>query len=233
MSWEETLDEYMPVEGYDEFDDFNDIEGYDPELEGYDPELEGFDDEILGWNPFSALVKRGLKRGRSYIKKHYVRPRNYRTVYHRNYRRMPQSHRIARRAISGNLAGVPPTGLKRIPLGLGSVTKTADGSFTLSARPQVTVKPARLIVAVVSSKGASSTASVIIDDLQVGTRSQFGGSGSVPAEAFATNAYDAELVGDQADPGIDIVLQGNVSNVDTGSSESVIIKAVIFCDTVM
>jgi hypothetical protein len=126
--------------------------------------------------------------------------------------------------------GSPPTSLKRIPLGFGSFTFTSltATSNTFTANPQVALRPDKLIVVVTRSSGAGAVG-VNVDDLQVGTRSQFASAGAVPAEAFAADADDARLIGDSAQPGIDITLQVALT-APVPANESVVVQAMLYCE---
>ena len=123
-------------------------------------------------------------------------------------------------------------GAKRQVLGFGAHTFAAGGATTatLTARPQVPFRVSRLVVQVTRTVGAAGIA-VAINNVFVGTKSQFAGADSIPAEAFSFNAVGVALLGDSAQPGIDINVQFSVSAAPAGA-DTVIVQPVIFGDAV-
>jgi hypothetical protein len=67
--------------------------------------------------------------------------------------------------------------------------------------------------------------------MQVGTRSQFAAAGQVPAAAFAADATESNLVGDTAQPGIEITLAASTSAA-LGVGEQIVFQAMLYCDAV-
>ncbi len=82
---------------------------------------------------------------------------------------------------------------------------TSSGNITASAavtaRPQsMAYRPEKIIV-------GGTTASWLIDDVKVGNRSQFAQAGSIPAEAFASNALGNEVTFETVQTAMDFVMQ--------------------------
>jgi hypothetical protein len=67
----------------------------------------------------------------------------------------------------------------------------------ITVTPQVPFKLERLI---------SQSVNLAINDVKVGTVSQFVGAGSIPIEVFGRDAVGVGLKGDTAVPGVDIAL---------------------------
>lgn|SRR6185503_16766991 len=127
-------------------------------------------------------------------------------------RRRPLRRRLnAAQALASRLVppvpGVPPPGVRRLPLGFPVAIFAAASGLALirTTRPQIPMAGARLVV-VVTRAGASATGLVTITDIKVGQRSQLGSVDPIPAEAFAPNAFGVALDLDPAQPGIDISL---------------------------
>lgn len=96
--------------------------------------------------------------------------------------------------------------MRRYPLGLGVTSVPAGGTAIIRANPQLPFKLERLV---------SPSLGLSIDNLQVGTVSQFVAAGAVPTEAFAPDAVAVQLAGDTAVPGVDIAI--TVSNPTVGA----------------
>ena len=189
-----------------------------------DLEILGYDDEG------NEILGRRHYRGRS---RHYRGRRHYRRPSH-GRRLMVHPVISSKPTLLGTgIPGVSGPSVKKIPLGLGSMTFDASSGttdFTLTARPQVPVRGRRLIVVVTRSSGASAIAANA-SDLEVGNKSQFAGGGEIPLETFGPEVMDSTLVFDQADPGIEIRLKGSISAIPA-AGESVTITASILCDAV-
>lgn len=79
----------------------------------------------------------------------------------------------------------------------GNITTSA----TVTARPQsVAYRPEKMIV-------GGTPADWLIDDIKVGNRSQFAQAGSIPAEAFASNALGNEVAFETVQTAMDFVVQ--------------------------
>lgn len=104
----------------------------------------------------------------------------------------------------------PPTTARELILGFDSVTVvTKSTSRKITTRAQQIFRPDRLIVA------AAIAASFTVDDLKVGTNSQFLSGDSVPAEAFSNVSVGVKMHMDTVNPGIDVVL--TVTNIDAAN----------------
>ena len=100
-----------------------------------------------------------------------------------------------------------PTQSRELPLGFDSVTDvTKATSAKITARPQVTFRPDRFVVA------AAIAEFFLIDDLKIGKNSQLTSGDSIPAEAFSNLSVGVGMKMDTANVGIDIVL--SVTNID-------------------
>jgi hypothetical protein len=99
-----------------------------------------------------------------------------------------------------------PTRLQRLPLGIGVTSIAATSSAVITVTPQVPFKLERFI---------SQSTGLTVNDVKVGTNSQFVGAGSIPVEIFARDAIGVGLKGDTAVPGVDIALY--VSNPSGGA----------------
>lgn len=124
--------------------------------------------------------------------------------------------------------GVPNSGLRLQPLGMGATAFTlASGTLlALSAQPQRPFKGQRMVLDITRT-GATSTGLVTITRLDVGTDNQLVGAGSISAGAFAANAFDVNLSMAPATPGITITLQMNISAAPT-TTDRVDIGATLF-----
>jgi len=101
----------------------------------------------------------------------------------------------------GQLKMTKPNRLQKLALGIGITSVAATSSSIVTVTPQVPFKLERFL---------SPSTSLHVNDIKVGTNSQFVGAGSIPIEAFANNSVGVGLKGDTAIPGVDIAL--NVSN---------------------
>lgn len=96
--------------------------------------------------------------------------------------------------------------LRRYPLGLGATSIAAAATAIITANPQLPFRVNRLVIA--------GGVGLLIDNLQVGTVSQFVAAGSMPVEVFAPDAVAVQLKGDTAVPGVNV--QITVSNPTGG-----------------
>jgi hypothetical protein len=97
----------------------------------------------------------------------------------------------------GQFKMTKPNRLQRLALGIGLTTVAATSSAVVTVTPQVPFKLERFI---------SDVLGLAVNDIKVGTVSQFVGAGSIPIEIFAHNAVGVGLKGDTAVPGVDIAL---------------------------
>lgn len=104
------------------------------------------------------------------------------------------------------LQRVQNTQLRRYPLGLGATAIAAGATAVISANPQLPFQVNRLV---------TPSTGLLIDNLSVGTASQFVAAGAVPVEVFSPDAVDVDLKGDTAVPGV--AVQITVSNPTAGS----------------
>lgn len=105
------------------------------------------------------------------------------------------------RVRSKGLRTVRNVQLRRYPLGLGATIIGPGATAIISANPQLPFRVDRLV---------TPSTGLLIDNLQVGTVSQFVAAGAVPTEVFAPNAFGVALKGDTAVPGVSV--QITVSN---------------------
>lgn len=106
----------------------------------------------------------------------------------------------------GQFKRTQPTRLQRLALGIGTTSVAATSSAVVTVTPQVPFKLERFI---------TQSVTLSINDIKVGTNSQFVGAGSIPVEVFARDAIGVGLKGDTAVPGVDIALY--VSNADVAA----------------
>lgn len=95
--------------------------------------------------------------------------------------------------------------LRRYPLGLGATSIGAGATAIISANPQLPFRVSRLV---------TPSSGLLIDNVAVGTVSQFVSAGAVPVEVFAPNAVGVALRGDTAVPGVQV--QITISNPTGG-----------------
>lgn len=100
---------------------------------------------------------------------------------------------------------------------------TSSGNITASAavtaRPQsMAYRPEKIIV------GGTPT-DWLIDDIKVGNRSQFSQAGSIPAEAFASNALGNEVAFETVQTAMDFVVQVTYLGTATAGAQ---FRSVIF-----
>lgn len=171
------------------YDDFDDISGYGDEIVGADEDdiadiLSGlgYDDELGAddWYDDSELGAFNIRSMLAKLAKARGRGRGRR-------RRYP-----GRRAA---LKPVRATSLRRYPLGLGVTTIAAGASAVISASPQLPFKIERMVTAVTGFS---------INNISVGTVSQFVAAGAIPSEVFAADAVGVALRGDTAVPGVQV-----------------------------
>jgi hypothetical protein len=94
-----------------------------------------------------------------------------------------------------------PNRLQRLALGIGITSVAATSTSVVTVTPQVPFKLERFV---------SDVAGLQVNDIKVGTVSQFVGAGSIPIDIFKHDAVGVGLKGDTAVPGVDIAL--SVSN---------------------
>jgi|GEM_PF-5254141 len=180
-------DEMIILDGDDEFDD---------------------EDDELGFRRRGFPIMRS--RGRRMARRRGGRV--YRMPSGQRYRRRPV--REVQRVTTSRTPGSPPKGAKVYPLGFPTVTFTATSGTVLIAesRPQLAVRPNRLIITVARS-GPGSTGLVTLNQLIVGQRNQLVSADPIAAEAFAPDSFQTVLSLDPAQPGIDITLQFAISTL--------------------
>jgi hypothetical protein len=101
----------------------------------------------------------------------------------------------------GKVKNRAPSRLQRLALGIGVTAVAPTSSSIVTVTPQVPFKLERFISDVIGLQ---------VNDIKVGTISQFVGAGSIPIEVFSHDAVGVGLKGDTAVPGVDIAL--SVSN---------------------
>lgn len=182
---------YDDVSGYGEeivpvgYDDYYDM-GYDYDYMGED-ELIG-EDELVG-DEVDELLE-ALEGEEVGARRRYRRrmPARRRSSYRRPIRRT-----APRRGLM--LARQKQTQARRYPLGLGSTALLANATAVITVNPQLPFKLMRL---------STPSTGITVDNIQIGTVSQFVAAGGIPAEVFAPNAIAVDLKGDTAVPGVQI-----------------------------
>jgi hypothetical protein len=167
------------------------LEDDDFEFAGYGAEIVGADDD----DDIAAILSGELgyeELGRALKKK-----------------KKTAAMRAMMMAMAGKGRGLQPVRnreLRRYPLGLGATSLGAGTTAIISANPQLPFRVARLV---------TPSTGLLIENIQVGTQSQFVAAGAVPTEVFAPDAQDVELRGDTAVPGVSV--QITVSNPTGGA----------------
>lgn len=138
------------------------------------------------------------------------------------------SRMVDRRMLIPSTPGVPASGLRDQPLGLGATafTPTSGTLLLLQASPQRPFKGERLVVDITRT-GATSTGLVTIARLDIGTDNQLVGSGAISAAAFAPTAFGTRLSLAPATPGILVSITFNVS-ASPGAGDRIDIGATLF-----
>lgn len=172
-------DELVPV-GY-EYDD--DETGYDEYMDdlGEDEDLIG-EDELIGDEVDDLLEALSGEVGAR---------RRYRRRPRRRYRMRRRSRPRRRLALKKQRASQART----YPLGLGTTALVANATAVITVNPQLPFKLMRL---------STPSTNVQVDNIQIGTVSQFVAAGGIPAEVFAPNSVGVGLKGDTAVPGVQI-----------------------------
>lgn len=103
-----------------------------------------------------------------------------------------------------------PTTSRVLALGFDSVTVvTKATSRKITTRAQQVFRPDRLTVA------AAIAGFFTLDDLRIGSKSQFLSGDSLPAEAFSNVAVGVTMQMDTVTPGIDVMIA--VTNIDAAA----------------
>jgi hypothetical protein len=177
-------EEIVPV-GYDDYDDL----GYDDDDLGYDDmvgdevdqllaELSGEYDDDLGYDDLGYDDMVGARRRR----RRRRRPRR-------------RARRPARPRMSQSMRRLRPSQARRYPLGLGTTALLANATAVITVNPQLPFKLLRL---------STPSTNITVDNIQIGTVSQFVAAGGIPSEVFAPNSIGIDLKGDTAVPGVQI-----------------------------
>lgn len=148
-------------------------------------------------------------------------------------RGLPRGARsVPARTLIPSVPGVPATGVRLQPLGLGATAFTATSGtiLQLQASPQRPFKGQRMILDITRT-GASATGLVTVTRLDVGTDNQLVGSGAISASAFSPTAFDANISLAPATPGVNITVQLAISAAPT-MTDRVDIGGTIFGTTV-
>lgn len=108
--------------------------------------------------------------------------------------------------------------MKRIPLGVGTVTfGAATGtSLTAEVEPQRGYTPQRLVLAVTRT-GASATGSVKVTSIKHGDVEQLPASNGCPAAMFQADTTDAELDLTPVTPGMKVIITVSISAAPAGA----------------
>lgn len=161
--------------GYDDYDDDLGYDDYDDDL-GYDDMVGDEVDALLESLSGDEMV--GARRRRRRRRRPRRRARS---------RRKPKMTQTMRK--------IRPSQARRYPLGLGTTALAANATAVITVNPQLPFKLMRL---------STPSTNVTIDNIQIGTVSQFVAAGGIPAEVFAPNAIGVDLKGDTAVPGVQI-----------------------------
>lgn len=129
--------------------------------------------------------------------------------------------RLAPPPVINTQAGGPA--MKRIPLGIGTVTFALNTGVSLSAEvePQRGYTPQRLVVSTTRT-GATSTGSIKVTSIKHGDVEQLPASNGCPAAMFAADTTDAELDLTPVTPGMKITITVTCSAAVTGTDSIVV-----------
>lgn len=113
--------------------------------------------------------------------------------------------------------------MKRIPLGIGTVTFALNTGVSLSAEvePQRGYTPQRLVVSVTRT-GTTSTGAIKVTSIKHGDVEQLPASNGCPAAMFAADTTDAELDLTPVTPGMKITITVSCSTAVTGTDSIVV-----------
>ena len=189
------------LSGYDEeivpvgYDDDDDDLGYDEYIDDdlgeedligeddYDDDLTGDEvDDLL-----DALTEGEVGRRR--------RRRSRRSRYRRRPRRRMRMRRRSRPRRKLMMKKIRSSQARTYPLGLGTTALAANATAVITVNPQLPFKLMKL---------ATPSTNVQVDNIQIGTVSQFVAAGGIPSEVFAPNSVGVGLKGDTAVPGVQI-----------------------------
>lgn len=113
--------------------------------------------------------------------------------------------------------------MKRIPLGIGTVTFALATSLSLSAEvePQRGYTPQRLVISVART-GTTSTGAIKVTSIKHGDVEQLPASNGCPSAMFAADTTDAELDLTPVTPGMKITVTVSCSTAVTGTDSIVV-----------
>lgn len=140
----------------------------------------------------------------------------------RGPRRVGQLPRLAPMGVP--VAGASPrVGMKRIPLGVGTVTFALNTGVSLSAEvePQRGYTPQRLIASVTRT-GTTSTGAIKVTSIKHGDVEQLPASNGCPIAMFDAQATDAELDLTPVTPGMKVTITVSCSTAVTGTDSIVV-----------
>ena len=185
-------EEIVPV-GYDDDDD--DDLGYDEYIDDDlgEEDLIGEDDDDLIGDEVDDLLD-ALTEGEVGAR----RRRRYRSRGRRRRYRPRRRYRMRRRSRPRRklmMKKVKASQARTYPLGLGTTALAANATAVITVNPQLPFKLMKL---------ATPSTDVQVDNIQIGTVSQFVAAGGIPAEVFAPNSVGVGLKGDTAVPGVQI-----------------------------
>lgn len=134
----------------------------------------------------------------------------------------PQVRAIVRQELDANIpswwrtaaqvpgAGSPVSGELLSPLGLGSgILNDTQNVVILRTNPQRPFRGERLVISQARTAGVPPV-TVVLSEFKVGENSQLVGSGGLPADVFAPDAFGVRLAISPAQPGVDIILRFEV-----------------------
>lgn len=188
-------EEIVPTMGEDEFDDdlgyddYDDL-GWDDDDLGYDDDDLGYDDDMVGDEVDELLAELSGYDDAMVGARRRRRRRRRRPMFMRRRRRRRPRPRYTQR-----MRKIRPSQARRYPLGLGTTALAANATAVITVNPQLPFKLMRL---------STPSTNVTVDNIQIGTVSQFVAAGGIPAEVFAPNAIGVDLKGDTAIPGVQI-----------------------------
>lgn len=124
--------------------------------------------------------------------------------------------------------GVPAMDAAVLPLGfpLYTFNATSGTALTQTVNPQSPFRGRRFVISI-GRNGASATGLITVASVRIGTREIIVSDGPVPADAFAPNAYDTDLLLPPVQPGSVIRVQLLASSAPTGTDSITVSVALI------
>lgn len=161
-----------------------------------------------------------------------ARPRFAGSVARRARPRQRPGGGMPLRYVQPSVPGVAQRGARHQPLGMGSVifNATSATALNMTVQPQRPFRGNRLVIQAART-GATATGLLTLTNFFIGSDNQLVGTGPLPAEAFAPNAFDVWLDLSPASTSINITITIAISALP-GGTDTVAVSACIFGETI-